>query len=113
MSEPITMSSLRERLGFLSDTDFANSLLEGEVQIPWDVDDVKAIILGEIIRLFGLLREGHNVVDLTADHFWYFWRRFKEKTSSSISGVHAGHYKAATYSDTITTFLATKITLIA
>ena len=106
MSAPITMSSLRERLGFLSDTEFANSLLEGEVQIPWDVDDVTAIILDIIIHLFGLLREGHSMVDLMADHFRYFWRRFKEKTSSSISGVHAGHYKAATYSDIITTFLA-------
>jgi len=113
MSAPITMSSLRNRLGFLSDTDFANSLLAGEVHIPGDVDDVTTIVLEEIIRLFGLLREGHTVVDLTADHFRYFWRRFKEKTSSSISGVHAGHYKAATYSDIITSFLSTKITLIA
>ncbi|KAL3785756.1 hypothetical protein ACHAW5_003598 [Stephanodiscus triporus] len=113
MSAPISMSSLQQRLGFLFDTDFANSLLEGEVQIPWDVDDVTAIILDEIICLFALLREGHTVVDLTADHFRYFWRRFKEKTSFSISGVHAGHYKAATYSKIITTFLATKITLIA
>jgi hypothetical protein len=38
VSAPITMSSLRTRLGFLSDTDFANSLLTGDVHIPWDVD---------------------------------------------------------------------------
>jgi hypothetical protein len=36
MSAPITMSSLRTRLGFLSDTDFANSLLLGDVHIPWE-----------------------------------------------------------------------------
>ena len=35
MSAPITMSSLHPRLGFLSDTDFANSLLAGDVHIPW------------------------------------------------------------------------------
>jgi len=55
MSAPITMSSLRSRLGFLSDTDFDNSLLAGDVHIPWDVDNVTATILDEIIRLFGLL----------------------------------------------------------
>jgi len=113
MSAPITMSSLRTRLGFLSDTDFANSLLTGDVHIPWDVDDVTATVLEEVIRLFGLLREGHGVVEITADHFRYYWRRFKERTSSSISGIHAGHYKSATHSATVTNFLAQKITLIA
>ena len=42
VSAPITMSSLRTRLGFLFNTDFANSLLAGDVHIPWDVDDVTA-----------------------------------------------------------------------
>jgi hypothetical protein len=74
MSAPITMSSLRTKLGFLSDTDFANNLLTGNIHIPWDVDDVTATVLEEIIRLFGLLREGHSVVDITADHFRYYWR---------------------------------------
>ena len=72
-----------------------------------------ATVLEEIIRLCGLLREGHSVVNLTADHFRYYWRQFKEQTSSSISGIHAGHYKSATHSDTVTDFLARKITLIA
>jgi hypothetical protein len=74
---------------------------------------VTATVLEEIIRLFGLLREGHRVVDITADHFQYYWRQFKEQTLSSISGIHAGHYKSATHSDTVTNFLARKITLIA
>lgn len=72
MSAPITMSSLRTRLGFLSDTDFARHLLAGDVHIPWDVDDVTATILEEVIRLFGLLREGHCEVDLTADQFRFY-----------------------------------------
>lgn len=93
------MSSLCTRLGFLSDNDFANSHLVGDVHIPWDVDDVIATILGEIIRLFGLLQESHGEIVLTDDQFQYYWRRFKEQTSSSISEIHAGHYKMGTYSD--------------
>ncbi len=112
MSAPITMSSLRSHLGFLSDTDFANSLLAGDVHIPWDVDDVTATILDKIIRLFGILREGHSKIDLTANHFRHYWRGFKERTSSLISGIHAAHYKLATYSEVITNFLARKVTLI-
>jgi hypothetical protein len=113
MSAPITMSSLCTRLGFLSNTDFANSLLAGDILIPWDVDDVTATILGKIIRLFGLLWEGCGDIVMADDQFQYYWRRFKEQTSSLISGIHAGHYKTATYSDVITNFLSWKITLIA
>ncbi len=72
MSAPITMSSLRMRLSFLSNTDFANSLLAGDVHIPWDVDNVTATILGKIICLFGLLWEGHGEIVLTDDQFWYY-----------------------------------------
>jgi hypothetical protein len=79
MSAPIMMLSLRSHLGFLSDTDFANSLLAGDAHIPWDVDNVTATILDKIIWLFGLLREGHSEIDLTADHFRYYWRRFKKR----------------------------------
>jgi len=57
MSALITMTSLRGRLGFLSDTDFAIQMLRGEVHIPPDVDTPTTLVLEEIIRLFGTLQE--------------------------------------------------------
>ena len=73
MSAPITMSSLRSWLSFLSDTDFAASLLVGEVHIPWDVEDVTAMILREVIcSFFKLLQEGHSVVTLGDKQFRYY-----------------------------------------
>ncbi len=113
MSALITMSSLRSWLGFLFDTDFAASLLAGEVHIAWDVDNVTAMILGEVIHLFQLLQEGHSVVTLGDKQFQYHWRKCKERMSSSISGIHFGHYKSATYSDVIINVLSRKIPLIA
>jgi hypothetical protein len=113
MSAPITMTSLRERLGFSLDTDFAMSMLWGEVHIPANVDNASTIVIEEIIRLFQALHKGHAKVSLGADEFRYYWRRVREKTSLAISTVHFGHYKSATYSDRVTEFLATKITLIA
>jgi hypothetical protein len=112
MSAPITMSSPRSWLGILSDTGFAISLLAGEVHIPWDVEDVTAIILWEVICLFQLLQEGHSVVTLGDEQFQYYWHNCKECTSSLTSGIHFDHYKSATYSDVITNFLSRKITLI-
>jgi hypothetical protein len=49
MSAPIMMSLLCAKLGFLSDTDFATSLLWGEVHTPEDVDDATTMVIEEII----------------------------------------------------------------
>ena len=113
MSAPITMTSLRGRLGFLSDTDFAIQMLRGEVHIPPDVDAPTTLVLEEIIRLFGTLQEGHSEIILEVEEFKYYWKRVWEKTSSSISGIHFGHYKSAVYSPPLSDLLARKITLIA
>jgi hypothetical protein len=113
MSAPITMTSLQERLGFLSDMDFAMCMLWGEVHIPANVDNATTIVIEEIIPLFQAFHEGHAKVSLGADEFRYYWRRVCEKTSLAISTVYFGHYKSAIYSDMVTEFLATKITLIA
>jgi hypothetical protein len=113
MSTPITMSSLQEKLGFLSDTNFATSLLHGNVHIPDDVDNVTTMVIEEIIRLFKTLQEDHAEMTLGESKFWYYWGKFREKTSLSISGAHASHYKSATFLDIVTNFFSRKITLIA
>ncbi len=55
MSTPITMTSLRDRLGFLSDTEFAMQMLRGELHISPDVDATTTLVLEEIVCLFGTL----------------------------------------------------------
>jgi hypothetical protein len=69
-------------------------------------------VIEEIIRLFQTLREDHTDITLGKSDFRHYWRKFKEKTSSSILGVHAGHYKSATFLDMATNFLSRKIMLI-
>ncbi len=69
MSATIMMSSLRERLGFLSDTEFAMNMLRGEVHNPADVNNATTIVIKEIMRLFQALPKGHAKVSLGADKF--------------------------------------------
>jgi hypothetical protein len=52
MKALITMSSLRERLGFSSNTEFTMNMLWGEVHIPADVNNVTTIVIKEKMRLF-------------------------------------------------------------
>jgi hypothetical protein len=113
MSAPITMTSLHDRLGFLSDTEFAMQMLCGVVHIPSDVDATTTLVLEEIIQLFDNLQDGHIKIRLGAEDFKYYWRRVQEKTSSLILGIHFGHYKTATYSAALTDFFARKIMMIA
>ncbi len=112
MSAPITMSLICKKLGFLADTNFAISLLQGNVHIPDDVDNVTTTVIVEIIWLFKTFQEDHAEITLGESEFWYYWRIFREKTSSSISGAHGGHYKCIIFSDIVTNFLSRKITLI-
>jgi hypothetical protein len=49
MSAPVMMTSLRERLGFLSDTEFAMNMLRGEVHTPADIDNATTIMIKEIM----------------------------------------------------------------
>jgi hypothetical protein len=77
------------------------------------VEDVTTTVIEEIIRLFKTLQEDHAEMTLGESKFWYYWKKFREKTLLSMSGAHAGHYKSATFSDMVTNFLSRKIMLIA
>ena len=43
--------------------------------------------------------EGPVKTTFTKEDFQRYWRRAKEKTASSILGLHFGHYKAVARSD--------------
>ncbi len=64
-----------------------------------DVNDVTAMILREICRLFQTLQSNQREITLGEEQFRYYFRKFKEKTSSSKALVHVGHYILATFSE--------------
>ena len=94
------MSSLAARLDYLSDTEFAQQLLSGQVEIPLDVDDTTTIILEDISRL-GMTIEsfaGEKLV-ITPKKFHHYWNQVREETASSASKFHFGRYRTATHSE--------------
>ncbi len=56
--------------------------------------------------------EGKEII-ITPGEFTLFWKRVGEFTSSSSSGVHYGHYKAAIQDQMSTKVLALQLTVIA
>ena len=113
-SAPITATSLADKLGYLTDEEVARDLFTGNLPIPDDVDDVTALVISEISRLGLEFSSGSGEsITISPEEFRRYWRKARERTSSSLSTIHFGHYIAATTSDKITAFLSKKITVIA
>jgi hypothetical protein len=112
-STPIMTTLLRERLHYLLDETLARSIITGTYDIPSDMDPATKLILKEIGRLGMKIVNGESSkIVITPEDFKRFWRKVKEFTSSSMSGVHYGHYKAAIQDVLSTEILAQQLTVI-
>jgi len=109
---PISGTKLIEQLGYLVDFDIAQQIVEGSSEIPDELDDATALILEEMGRIGVQLSNGEVTIKIIAEEFQYFWKKVHKNTTSSVSGIHYGHYKAAAHSKKISEFLAKKITLV-
>jgi hypothetical protein len=113
-SAPIMTTLLGERLRYLLDETLARSIITGTYDIPSDMDPATKLILKEIERLGMKIvnGEGSEIV-ITPEDFKIFWRKVKEFTSLSMSGVHYGHYKAAIQDVLSMAILAQRLPVIA
>jgi hypothetical protein len=77
------------------------------------MDPATKLILEEIGKLGVKIVNGEgNKIIIMPDDFKRFWRKVNKFTSSSMSGVHYGHYKVATQDETSLEVLALQITVI-
>ena len=94
------------------DTDTAMDILEGK----FDCLLVEGTPTGEILKEIAVIWKmvGDEKVDIfiTKEDFQLFWKHAKERTSSSRSGQHIGHYKAAALSDYLSEVHVLKLLLI-
>ncbi len=113
-SAPIMTSLLGERLRYLSDESLAKAIITGTYNIPTDLDPATAMILKEIGKLGMKIVNGkNNKIIFTPEDFKNFWKKVNKFTSSSMSGVHYGHYNAAINDPQSTDVLALQLTVIA
>ena len=98
-SAPICNGPLFELLGYNADTEAGTQILEGTFEPPPGTDPATIIILKEIARIWKLMGEGEVNIIITKEDFQHYWRRMKERTASSYSRRHFGHYKAAAHSE--------------
>ena len=105
---------LGDWLRYLGDEELARSIITGTFDIPADLDPATTLILKEIGKMGLKIMNGKgNEIIITPAEFTLFWKRVGEFTSSSSSGVHYGHYKAAIQDQMSTKVLALQLMVIA
>ena len=63
------------------------------------MDDLTREFLAVLQATAPLDPANHISCEITRQDFQQHWRKARERTSSSLSGLHYGHYKAAAQSD--------------
>ncbi|KAL7459566.1 hypothetical protein ACHAWC_011573 [Mediolabrus comicus] len=109
---PICQGALFDLLGVYADTDAAMEILEGTFIPPIDTPPWTIVLLEEIARIWQKMGEGEVSIAVSQEDYQYCWRKVKERTSSSLSGLHFGHYKSIAHDDYLSGLMAKKLTLI-
>jgi hypothetical protein len=113
-SAPIMTTLLGKQLRYLLDKTLARAIITKLYDIPSDMDPATKLILEEIDNLsVKLINEENTEIEITPEDFKRFWKRVGEFTSSLMSGVHYGHYKAAIQCNISTKILAQQLTVVA
>ena len=96
------------------DNKTARQIITGTYNIPEEMDTATKFILEEIGRMgVKIVNEEGSKIEITPEDFQGFWRRVKEFTLSSPSGIHYRHYKATMQDKFCTNLLSQQLTIIA
>ena len=98
-STPPMNEPLLSNLGFLSDTDAAKRILNGTYICPEGVDAYTKNFIASLQITAPINPADFIPNTVSLQDYQAHWKWSKECTSSSISGLHFGHWKAAAESD--------------
>ena len=105
--------SFFEDIGHLADGPVAQQILEGTYVYPVDLDPPTRLLFEEATATYATLSPDQVATYVTAEDFQHFWQFAKERTGSSYSGLHFGHYIAASYCPTLAALHAAKLSICA
>ena len=82
-SAPNCQGALFKLFGYSADTETAEQIPEGTFTPPPDTDPATVIILQEIARIWAKMGTGEVNITVSTEDFQYYWKRVKERISSS------------------------------
>ena len=109
---PICNGWMRGAFGYLARSPTAKAILDGSYIYPTDFDEATKELCMECARIRQTIPTS-SVSSIIRRHEWCKrWSKAREDTSSSVSGLHFGHHKAAASSPVISHFHALKASLV-
>jgi len=108
-SAPCSHGQLFDDIGFLGDTECARQLLEGTYVFPPGTDDATRLLFEEVAIVYKEINPKTLATYVTVEDFQYYWQQANERISSSYSGLHMGHYKAASFDYGLSALHAAKL----
>ena len=91
---PFMTAVSKAMFGQLADSEMVEQVLRGDFDYSLVNPD-----LAQFLKLFAQARQSPVSTKVSRLDFQQYWSKAKERTASSISGLHFGHYKAAATSD--------------
>jgi hypothetical protein len=108
---PISNCSITEDLGVFGFTELGLKIVAGDFDAPEDMRESTARLLAAIGKVGIEHRDDDIDVAMTTSNYASTWGRAKERTSSSISGLHFGHHIALAKSKFLAKSMAMKLNL--
>ena len=90
---PFMQPPLIDLVGLQGDTPYADEILKGTAVLPSDLSSDTIEFLMAVKIPDAVMLEGAINPDIELDEHIRFWRRARESTQSSMSGLHFGFYK--------------------
>ncbi len=109
---PVCQGQLCQDLGYNADSSTARRILDGTYDYPENFNEATKDLCRECARIRQIVPKDSVNIKVTKEDHRGHWRRAKEETSSSKSGMHFGHYKAGALSGYIDHLHALKVTLL-
>lgn len=110
---PCYSGKLFDDIGYLGDTEASRQILEGTYEFDPDEDPGTRLLLEEAAITFSQMSGEEIATYVTVDDFQHYWQRVNERTSSSYSGLHFSHYKAASFDIHLSALHAKKLSMAA
>jgi hypothetical protein len=102
-----------EHIEHLADGPVAQQILEGTYVYPLDLDPATQLLFEEATATYAALSPSQVATYVTAEDFQHFWQHARERTGSFFSGLHFGHYIAASFCPSLSLLHTAKLTICA
>ena len=104
---------LFDYIGYIGDTEASRQILEGTYEFAPDEDPGTRLLLEEAAHTYSQMSKEEVASYVTVEDFQYYWQRANERISSSYSGLHFSHYKAASFDIGLSSIHCMKLTMAA